>query len=84
MLDKILNARSVAIIGASKNPTKRGYQAIKTLLEDGYEGKIYPVNPREDSVLGIPCHASVAAIEGDVDLALITTPARTIPALIKE
>jgi acyl-CoA synthetase (NDP forming) len=42
MLDKILNARSVAIIGASKNPTKRGYQAIKTLLEDGYEGKIFP------------------------------------------
>jgi acetyltransferase len=84
MLDKILNARSVAIIGASKNPTKRGYQAIKTLLEDGYEGQIYPVNPREDSVLGIPCHASITAIEHPVDLALITTPAKTIPALLKE
>lgn len=84
MLDKILNARSVAIIGASKNPTKRGYQAIKTLLEDGYEGKIFPVNPREDSVLGIPCYDSITSIDQEVDLALITTPAKTIPALLKE
>ena len=40
-LDKVLNATSVAIVGASKNETKRGYQAIKTLLDQGFEGKIY-------------------------------------------
>ena len=44
-LDKILNAESVAIVGASKNETKRGYQTIRTLLDEKYEGKIYPVNP---------------------------------------
>jgi len=51
MLDRVLNAKSVAIIGASKNKTKRGYQAIKTLLADGFEGDIYPVNPKEDKIL---------------------------------
>lgn len=45
MLEHVLNARSVAIIGASRNKTKRGYQAIKTLLADGFEGEIYPVSP---------------------------------------
>ena len=82
MLDKVLNATSVAVIGASKNPTKRGYQAIKTLLSEGYEGKIYPVNPKEDAILGIPCSKTLTDIEGPVDLALITTPARTIPAIL--
>jgi acetyl coenzyme A synthetase (ADP forming)-like protein len=83
MLDKVLNAKSVAIIGASKNKTKRGYQAIKTLLADGFEGEIYPVNPKEDKILGLTCYKDIMDIEGDVDLALITTPARTIPDILK-
>lgn len=83
MLDKVLNAKSVAIIGASKNKTKRGYQAIKTLLADGFEGQIYPVNPKEDMILGLPCYKDITDIEGFVDLALITTPARTIPGILK-
>lgn len=83
MLDKVLNAKSVAIIGASRNKTKRGYQAIKTLLADGFEGQIYPVNPKEDMILGLPCYKDITDIEGTVDLALITTPARTIPGILK-
>jgi acetate---CoA ligase (ADP-forming) len=84
MLDKVLNAKSVAIIGASKNKTKRGYQAIKTLLADGFEGRIYPVNPKEDMILGLTCYKDITDIEGPVDLALITTPARTIPGILKK
>ncbi len=84
MLDKVLNAKSVAIIGASKNKTKRGYQAIKTLKADGFEGEIYPVNPKEDMILGLPCFKDITDIEGPVDLALITTPARTIPNILKK
>ena len=83
MLDKVLNAKSVAIIGASKNKTKRGYQAIKTLLADGFEGEIYPVNPKEEKILGLACYKDIMDIEGPVDLALITTLARTIPAILK-
>ena len=46
-LNKILNAESVAIIGASRDEVKRGFQAVRTLLDEKYEGKIYPVNPKE-------------------------------------
>jgi acetyl coenzyme A synthetase (ADP forming)-like protein len=84
MLDKVLNAKSVAIIGASKSKTKRGYQAIKTLKSDGYEGAIYPVNPKEDIILGLKCYQDITQIQGDVDIALITTPARTIPAILRK
>ncbi|MCP4371773.1 MAG: CoA-binding protein, partial [Deltaproteobacteria bacterium] len=51
-LEKVLNAKSVAIIGASKDETKRGYQAIRTLIDERFEGNIYPVNPKENSILG--------------------------------
>ncbi|MCP3899275.1 MAG: acyl-CoA synthetase [Desulfobacteraceae bacterium] len=83
MLDKVLDAKSVAIIGASKSKTKRGYQAIKTLLADGFEGEIYPVNPKEDKILGLDCYKDITDIEAPVDLALITTPARTIPGILR-
>ena len=84
MLDNVLDAKSVAIIGASKNSTKRGFQAIKTLKKDGFEGEIYPVNPKEDMILGLPCYKDITDIEGPVDLALITTPARTIPDILRQ
>ena len=83
-LEKVLNAGSVAIVGASKNETKRGFQAIRTLLSEKYGGRIYPVNPKESSILGLSCHAKVSDISGPVDLVLITTPARTIPAILED
>jgi acetyl coenzyme A synthetase (ADP forming)-like protein len=82
MIGKVLDAKSVAIIGASKNKTKRGYQAIKTLLADGFEGEIYPVNPKEDKILGLKCYKDITDIDAEVDLALITTPAKTIPGIL--
>ncbi|MDD2604546.1 MAG: acetate--CoA ligase family protein [Desulfobacteraceae bacterium] len=83
-LDRVLKAESVAIVGASRAVTKRGYQAIRILLEEKYGGRIYPVNPKEDSILGLRCYKSISDIEEPVDLALITTPAKTIPKLLEE
>ena len=83
-LDRILNAESVAIIGASKNETKRGYQTIRTLLEEKYEGRIYPVNPKEKSILGFKCYQSVADIAEPIDVALIATPAKTLPSVLED
>ncbi|HIE07366.1 MAG TPA: acyl-CoA synthetase, partial [Desulfarculaceae bacterium] len=82
--DKILNASSIAVVGASKTVTKRGYQAIKILLEEKYEGNIYGVNPKLESVLGVKCYPTVSAIDEPVDLALITTPARTLPDVLED
>ncbi|MDX2500352.1 MAG: acetate--CoA ligase family protein [Deltaproteobacteria bacterium] len=83
-LEKILNAESVAIIGASKNETKRGYQTIKTLLDEKYEGKIYPVNPNEKSILGVKCYKKVSDIKRRVDVALVATPAASLPAVLED
>lgn len=83
-LQKILNAESVAVVGASRVETKRGFQAIRTLLDEKYEGKIYPVNPNEKNILGLRCYAKVSDIEDPVHMALITTPAKTIPAVLED
>ncbi|QBI21953.1 hypothetical protein ER308_07520 [Egibacter rhizosphaerae] len=80
----LLDPRSVAVVGASTNPLKRGYQAIRTLLSDGFPGSIYPVNPRETEVLGLPAYPSVTSIDGSVDLALIVTPASAVAGLLRE
>jgi acetyltransferase len=83
-LDRLFNAESVAIVGASRQPTKRGYQAIKTLQEEQFTGAIYPVNPKERHILGFPCYPKVSAIPGPVDLVLITTPASTVNAILED
>ena len=83
-LDYILNARSVAVVGASKVETKRGFQTIRTLLEDGYAGRIFPVNPKEKEILGLKCYQKVSEIDEDVDLALVATPARLVPTVLED
>jgi acetyl coenzyme A synthetase (ADP forming)-like protein len=83
-LEKVLNAEAVAIVGASNNETKRGYQAIRILIDEKFGGKIYPVNPKIKSILGLKCYPKVSAIEDPVDIALITTPANTIPAILED
>ena len=83
-LKRVLDARSVAIIGASRDEKKRGFQVVRSLIESRFEGPIYPVNPREETVLGLPCYRSVRDIENSVDIVLIATPAETIPAILEE
>ncbi|MBC7778573.1 MAG: acetate--CoA ligase family protein [Proteobacteria bacterium] len=82
-LDRILNPRRLAVIGASNDPEKRGYRAIRTLLADGYRGEVLPINPKATEILGLPCFASIDAVPGEVDLVLVCTPARTAPEVIE-
>ena len=74
-LDQLFNPRSVAIIGASSDPAKLGGRPIRFLLEAGYEGAIYPINKRAETVQGLKAYACLADIPGDVDQALIIVPA---------
>jgi acetate---CoA ligase (ADP-forming) len=78
----LLRPRSVAVIGASSDPLKRGYQAIRRLQEDGFPHPIYPVNPKDDEILGLRAYPDVEAIDGEVDLALLVTPAPSVPDLL--
>lgn len=68
-----LSPSSIAIIGASNDPTKRGYQAIRYLIADQFKGGIYPIHPRESEILGIEVFASVLDVPDEIDLALICT-----------
>ena len=79
-LDFIFRPRSVAIVGASHDVTKRGYQAVRALLDAHYQGTIIPVNPRGGELLGLP----VATTIPQADLALICTPAHTVADIIRE
>ena len=83
-LDRIFNAESVAIVGASKDETKQGYQVLATLLDEKYEGSIYPVNPKEKTILGLKCYNSVLDIPGSLDLAFIATPASSLKTVLGE
>jgi len=83
-LHDILAPSGIAVVGASADPTKRGYKAMVGLIKDGYRGDIYPVNPKADMILGVKAWPSVTAIPGNPELALICTPAASVPGLIAE
>jgi acetate---CoA ligase (ADP-forming) len=73
-LDPILRPRSIAVIGASRRAGTIGYQIVANLLRHGYEGVVYPVNPKAGSIHAVPAYASVADIPGDVDLGMVVVP----------
>lgn len=83
-LHEFLSPDAIAIVGASADPTKRGYKAMVGLIKDGYGGQIYPINPKADRVLGVKAYPTLDAIPGKIDLALICTPASTLPGILKE
>jgi acetyltransferase len=83
-LARLLDPRSIAVLGASADPAKRGYQAVRALITGGYRYPLYPVNPKGGSVLGLPVARSIGEVPGPVDAALIVTPARTVPALLRD
>ncbi|GGX82402.1 acyl-CoA synthetase [Litchfieldella qijiaojingensis] len=83
-LHDFLAPDAIAVVGASQDPTKRGYKAMVGLVKDGYQGAIYPINPKADQILGVKAYASLAELPGPVDLALICTPAPSVPELLRE
>ncbi len=83
-LAKMMNPRSIAICGASDTATSVGGRVFANLKTDGFEGKIYPVNPKHKTVGGLKCYPSILDIGEEVDLALIATPARTVPGIIRD
>ncbi len=83
-LHNILAPKGIAIVGASADPTKRGYKAMVGLIKDGYRGNIYPVNPKAGMILGVRAWPSIAAIHGNPELALLCTPAPSVPGLVAE
>lgn len=76
--------RTVAVVGAARQPEKVGHIVLANLLSAGFKGEVYPVNPRAKEILGRPCFSSVTDIPDTVDLAVIVVPAKSVAGIIGE
>ncbi|MGA5535023.1 acetate--CoA ligase family protein [Mycolicibacterium nivoides] len=83
-LQRLFDPRSIAIIGASTSATKRGYQAIRALQQSGYDGPIYPVNPKATEILGLAVTPSIDKLPDNIDVALIALPGTAVPDAIRQ
>jgi acetyltransferase len=83
-LKKIFEPQSIAIVGASERENSVGTQVLKNIREGGFEGEIYPVNPKHESVQGLRAYASVSDIDHPIDLVVIAIPALAIPRVMAE
>jgi acetyltransferase len=83
-LDTIFAPKVVAVIGATENRGSVGRTVFQNLGRGGFEGTVYPVNPKRSSVLCVKAYPNIGSIPEKVDLAVITTPAASVPGLIKE
>jgi acetyltransferase len=82
-LDKIFNPKSIAVVGASDEEGSVGYTLMKNLTDLGYGGKVYPVNIRKPDILGFKAYKTVEELPEIVDLAIIATPAKTVPDIVE-
>lgn len=83
-IEYLFEPRSVAVIGASQNKAKIGYRIVENIVSHGYQGAIYPVNPKGGNVLGNKIYPELSQIPGEVDLAVIAIPARFVFDAVKD
>ena len=83
-LDKIFKPKSVAIVGASDEEGSVGYALVQNLTEHDYKGEVFLVNIRKKEILGRKAYAKLEDIPGEVDLAIIATPAKTVPGIVED
>lgn len=83
-LQSLFNPQSIAVIGASSRPQRIGNVLMRNLLAGGFGGIIMPVNPKRDAVAGVLAYPNVAALPQTPDLAILCTPAATVPALLDQ
>ena len=83
-LDAFFKPQSIAVIGANRDPEKVGHRIIRNLVEYGFKGQLYPINPKADEILGLTCYSNIADVPEQVDLAVIVVPAKIVPMIAEE
>jgi acetyl coenzyme A synthetase (ADP forming)-like protein len=83
IMKRLFEPRTIAIIGASTNPNKVGYKILNNIISAGYSGKIYPINPHADQILGHKAFSSLEDIPGEVDMATIVLPAKIVYGVLE-
>ena len=84
VLNGLLKPKSVAVIGASSTVGKIGHTVVLNLKESKYKGAVYPINPKSEEILGFKCYKSVLDVEGPIDAAILTIPAKFVMTAIDE
>lgn len=83
-LNSIFRPKRIALIGVPANPDTVGGMTLRNLVSGGFRGVVYPVNPKYEAVLGIPCFPNVKSLPKVPDLAVITTNAQAVPQIVEE
>ncbi len=83
-LDRLFTPRAIAVFGAGTRPDSVGAKVYENILAQGFAGPVYPINPKHERVGDQRCYAGIADIGNPVDLAVIATPAATVPAILRE
>jgi acetyl coenzyme A synthetase (ADP forming)-like protein len=83
-MNRIMRPRSIAVVGASNEDGKIGNSVMKNLINGGYKGDIYPVNPKADEVLGVKAYKTISDVPGDVDVAVFTVPAKFVGGALEQ
>ncbi len=84
LIEGMLRPSAIAVVGASTIPGKIGYTVLDNILKGGYPGKIYPINPGATEILGLKTYPTVNDVEGNIDAAIITVPAKFVPDVAVE
>ncbi|MDQ7787042.1 MAG: acetate--CoA ligase [Thermodesulfovibrionales bacterium] len=84
MLNSFFSPKSIAVIGASRTPGKVGFDILKNIIQYDYEGRIYPINPSADEILGKKSYPSLADVPDNVDLAVVVVPAKNVLEVIEQ
>jgi acetyltransferase len=84
MLEMFTEPRGVAVVGASTSPEKLGYQVLHNVIQYGYQGAIYPINPTAPEILGLKAYPSVLDCPDPVDLAVLLVPNKAVPGVMEQ
>ena len=83
-MNRIMKPNAVAVIGASSEAGKIGNSVMKNLINGGYQGEIYPINPSADEIMGLKAYKSVKDVPGDIDVAVFAIPAKFVASAVAE
>jgi acetate---CoA ligase (ADP-forming) len=84
MLDGLFRPRAIAIVGASNNPFSIGHIVIRNLLDHGFRGPIFPINPKERHIASLKCYRSVTEVPDEIDLVNISVNYKLVPGVLEE
>ncbi|MCH8065190.1 MAG: CoA-binding protein [Chloroflexi bacterium] len=84
LIEAIFHPRSIAVVGASANPSTPGYDYVSSLQKFGFPGDLYPVNPRSEEILGLPAFPSLRDVPGQVDYVISCIPATAVLELVDD